>query len=460
MHPNHESRQNQNREHMLSSDRIETALRSDKGSMPAFLLTWFGQVVSLVGSGLTSFALGVWVFEQTKSATLFALIGLSAVVPRVIVSPIAGVLVDRFDRRKIMIFADAGAGISTLFIALMLLSGRMELWHIYLSAAVSALCSAFQTPAYSAAVSLLVPQKHLGRANGLIQFGRAAAEIFAPVLAAKLVLSIQLNGVILIDIATFIFAMMTLMLVRFPELETKTAQLSLATLKAETSFGWRYILARKGLFNLLLFISTANFIWGLVGALIVPMVLSFTNADDLGAIISVAGVGMLVGSLLMTAWGGPKRRVNGVILFELISGFCFMLIGLRPEFWTVAAGAFGAHITIAVVYGSNQTIWQTKVEPENHGRVFAAQQMFASLASPLAYLLAGPLAEKIFEPLMLPGGELSTWLSPLIGAGAGRGIGVMFILMGIVKIIVAASAFLNPQVREVEDRLPDALPNL
>ena len=141
-----------------------------------------------------------------------------------------------------------------------------------------------------------------------------------------------------------------------------------------------------------------NFIWGMVGALIVPMVLNFTTSDKLGAVITIAGTGMLTGSLLMTAWGGPRRRVTGVIFFELLSGICFVLMGLRPEFWLVAVGAFGAHITIAIVFGSNQALWQTKVEPKNQGRVFAAQQMFASLASPLAYLWPGLWQRKFSNP--------------------------------------------------------------
>jgi MFS family permease len=214
-------------------------------------------------------------------------------------------------------------------------------------------------------------------------------------------------------------------------------------------------LPRKGLLNLLFFQVTVNFIWGMVGALIVPMVLYFTTSDQLGAVITIAGTGMLTGSLLMTAWGGPKRKINGVIFFELLSGVCFILMGLRPEFWLVALGAFGAHITIAIVFGSNQALWQTKVEPKNQGRVFAAQQMFASMASPLAYLISGPLAEKIFEPWMAAGSALSQDLGRYIGFGVGRGIGLMFILMGLAKIGVSVLGYLNPRVRLIEDEMPD-----
>ncbi len=425
-----------------------------RGSLPAFLLTWFGQVVSLVGSGLTSFALGVWVYERTGSPTLFAFIGLFAVLPKVVFSPLAGALVDRLDRRRVMILADGGAGLSTLFVAVLLFSGRLELWHIYLSAAVSSLCGTFQWPAYSAAVSQLLPARNLGRANGMIQFGRAAAEIFSPLLAGTLMLSIRLQGVILIDVATFLFAMFTLLLVRFPPLARQVPQPGPAALRADLTFGWRYILQRKGLLNLLYFQVAVNFIWGLVGALIVPMILGFTTADRLGAILTVAGVGMLAGSLVMSAWGGTKRRIVGILAFEALSGLCFLLMGLRPDFLWVAAGAFGAHVTIAIVFGSNQAIWQSRIQLGDQGRVFAAQQMLASLASPLAYLLAGPLAERIFEPRMMPDGAFSSVLGNMMGTGAGRGIGLMFVLMGVAKILVSLLTGLNPRVRRVEDELP------
>jgi hypothetical protein len=167
---------------------------------------------------------------------------------------------------------------------------------------------------------------------------------------------------------------------------------------------------------------------------------------------------MLVGSLIMSVWGGPRRRINGVLVFELLSGACFILIGLQPSFWPVAAGVFGAHATIAIVYGSNQAIWQTKVAPGIQGRVFATQQMIARAASPLAYLLAGPLADRVFEPFMAGGGSLAISLGQVLGSGPGRGIGLLFVLMGLAKIAVSLVGMLNLRVRRVEDDLPDAVP--
>ena len=426
--------------------------------LTAFTTVWLGQCVSVIGSGLTSFALGVWIFEQTGSATQFALIGLFAVLPRVILSPLAGTIVDRWDRRRAMIVSDAGAGFSTLILVLLLFANRLEIWHIYLIVGTSAAFSTVQWPAYTAATTSLVSKENLGRANGMIQFGQAAAEILAPALAGILVQTIRLEGVILTDFATFAFATITLLLVRFPKPQrSTTGESESISLKQEITFGWRYISARQGLLGLLVFFAVINFLWGMVGALITPMILGFTTSDMLGAIISIAGAGMLAGSLVMSIWGGLKRRINGVLYFEFLSGICFLLIGLRPSFWLTALGAFGAHVTIAMVYGSNQAIWQSKIAPDVQGRVFATQQMIAKAASPLAYLLAGPLADNVFEPLLAPTGLLAGNIGQIIGFGPGRGIGLLFLAMGIIKMAVTVIGYAHPRIRFVEDELPDAI---
>lgn len=423
-----------------------------------FLIIWLGQVVSLVGSGLTSFALGVWVFERTGSATQFALIGLAAVLPRVLLSPLAGAIVDRYDRRRVMIFSDVGAGLSTLAVVLLLFTAQLEIWHIYLLAAINAAFGTVQWPAFAATTSLLVSKENLGRANGMVQFGRAASEILAPAMAGVLVGRIRLEGVIFIDVVTFLFAVGTLLLVRFPRPENLAASPPQRTsLWQDLSLGWRYISARPGLVGLLLFFAVVNFLWGMVGALITPMILNWTSSDALGLIISIAGVGMLAGSLIMSVWGGPRRRISGVLNFEMLSGLCFVLMGLRPSFWLVAAGAFGAHVTIAVVYGSNQAIWQSKVDPQVQGRVFATEQMVARAAAPLAYLLAGPLADRIFDPLLALDGPSTSSLGQILGTGPGRGIGLLFVLMGVIKVAITLIARLNPHLCNVEDELPDAV---
>jgi MFS family permease len=398
------------------------------------------------------------VYQTTGSATQFALIAVCTALPRIALSPLAGALVDRWDRRWAMIIGDSGAALGTLAIALLFFSSQLEVWHIYLATAFSSAFSTLQWPAYSAIVPLLVSKEKLGRANGMMQFGRAASEILAPTLAGILILTIQVQGVILIDFATFIFAVATLLIVRVPRPKPSTEhQTGHRSLWHDALYGWTYLKARPGLMGLLIFFAVVNFLWGMLGVLLTPMVLSFTSAGVLGVIISVAGLGMLTGSLVMSAWGGPKRRINGVLGFELFSAVSFILMGLRPSAWLIALGAFTAHLAIAIVFASNQALWQSKVAPGVQGRVFATQQMVAHAAMPLAFLVAGPLADYLFDPLLISGGVLTASVGPFIGIGPGRGIALLIILMGLLKLSVALGGFLNPRIRFVEDDLPDAI---
>jgi DHA3 family macrolide efflux protein-like MFS transporter len=427
-------------------------------SMRIFIVIWFGQLVSLIGSGLTGFALGVWLYQRTGSVTLFALNTLCFILPQMLFSPFAGALVDRWDRRWAMILSDIGAGFSTLFLALLLFSGRLEVWHVYLATAINALFGTFQWPAYSAATTLLVPKKHLGRAGGMVQVGQAVSQLIAPAMAGALLVTIGLEGVILIDFVTFAFAVFTLLLVHIPRPETSAAGAAgKGSLWQEAAFGWKYIAARPGLLGLLIFFSVTNFLWGMINPLLMPMILQMTTADVLGYVASIVGVGMLLGTLVMSAWGGPRRRILGVLGFELIASLLTAVAGLQASIPLITAAGFGILFCMPIINGSSQALWQSKVEPDLQGRVFAVRRMIAMAASPLAYLLVGPLADGVFEPLMAVSGPLAGSIGRVIGTGPGRGSGLMFIVMGILSAGVTVVAYLNPRIRRVEDELPDAI---
>jgi MFS family permease len=423
-----------------------------------FAMIWLGQLVSLVGSGLTSFALGVWVYQTTDSVTAYALIVLCTMAPNILFSPLAGALVDRWDRRQAMILSDTGAGLSTLAVILLLGSGRSELWPIYVATAASSAFSAFQWPAYSAATTLLVPKKHLGRANGMVQLSQAIGYIAPPALAGFLVAKIQVQGVILIDLVTFAFAVLTLLFVRIPRPEPiAEGQAGKSSLLREIAFGWTYLTARPGLLGILIVFAFTNFLLGLVMALFTPMMLSFADADVVGGVTSFGASGMLVGGALMSIWGGPKRRIYGLLGCLLLEGAALFVGGLRPSAPLIAAAAFVFFFGFAISSASSDTIWQSKVAPDVQGRVFATRSAIAMSSMPLAYVLAGPLADEVFEPLLAGGGPLTGSIGRIIGTGQGRGIGLMFILMGALTVLVTIGGLLYPRIRLVEDELPDVI---
>jgi MFS family permease len=425
---------------------------------PTFLLIWSGQFVSLTGSGLTGFALGVWVFQRTGSVTQFALISLFTALPGIVFSPIAGALVDRWDRRWAMILSDTGSGLCTLGIALLLVANRLEVWQIYILMALSSTFSALQWPAYSAATTLLVPKKHLGRASGMVQLGQAVAQIASPMLAGVLLGVIQIEGIILIDFVTFAFALLTLAVVRVPKPElTAEGKAGQGSLLQEAAYGWKYIKARPGLLGLLLLFATTNFTSGIVQVLFTPLVLSFTTTSVLGTIMSIGGLGFLGGSLTMGIWGGPKVKVNGILIFLVLQASVLFAAGFPPQVAILAAAGFIYFFSHPIINGCSQAIWQSKTAPDVQGRVFSVRRMIAWSSLPLAYLTAGPLADRLFEPLMSEGGMLANSIGQIIGTGQGRGVGLLYILLGLVSMLATATAFLYPRLRRVEVELPDVI---
>lgn len=423
-----------------------------------FITIWFGQLVSLIGSGLTNFALGIWVYQRTGSVTQYALISLFTTLPGIVVSPLAGVLVDRWNRRWVMILSDLGAGLSTLFIALLLFAGWLDIWHIYLAIAISSTFSAFQWLAYTAATTLLVPKKHLGRASGMVQAAEAGAQIISPALAGVLIVTLHIQGVILIDFATFIFSVFILLLVRFPKPEmTSKGAAGNDLLLREAVYGWNYITARPGLLGLLIFIAAVNFLTGIVSVLVTPFVLAFTSVATLGSLLSVSGSGMLFGSLIMSIWGGVNRPIYAVLSFTLLSGLCILIVGLRPSIPIFFLTSFLYFFSWPIISASGQVLWQKKVPPDIQGRVFAVRKMLAWAALPFAYLVAGPLADRLFEPLLAVGGPLTGTIGRIIGVGRGYGIALLFVVMGILTVLATIAGYLYPRLRLVEDELPDAI---
>jgi len=426
--------------------------------MRTFFVVWIGQLISVVGSNLTGFGLAIWMYLETDSVTLLALIMLATTLPGIVIGPLAGAFVDRLDRRKVMLIGDSSAGTATLVVVLLLLTDQLELWHIYLMATIVSVANSFQEPAYTASVPLLVPKKHLGRANGLVQMGQAMGALVAPILAGVLVAATGLGGVLLADVATFAVAVSTLALVRIPRPEAAPSRSE--RLWGQVAEGWRWLQARGGLFAFLLVAAGINFLLGFMNVLYIPLLLSFTDEVMLGTALTVLGAGMLVGSLVMGVWGGPKRRVRGMLAGIVVGGLLVATMGFDDSVFLVTAAAFVLMVTVAVVNGTSQVLWQVKVPPELQGRTFSVRRMLAQIAIPVSYLSAGPLADGVFEPLLAAGGGLAGSVGSVIGTGPGRGIGFMFVLMGLGTVLLAVLAYFIPSIRNLEDELPDMVPEV
>jgi DHA3 family macrolide efflux protein-like MFS transporter len=427
--------------------------------MRAFWIIWAGQVVSLLGTSMTNFGLTIWAYEQTGEATALALIGFFFVTPMVILSPTAGAIVDRSNRKLMMMLSDLAAGLTTIVQLVLLATGNLEIWHLYITAAVAGTFQTFQWPAFSAAITLMLPKEQYGRANGLMQLAGAASGVFAPLLAGALLSVIDLTGIMTIDVVTFSFAIGALLFVFIPQPERSEAgRKAEGGLWQESIYGFRHILRRPSLLGLQLVFMVGNLFAGLGFTLMAPMILARTGNNELifGSVNSAGAIGGVVGGLAMCAWGGPKRRVLGVLGGWLLFGLLGeSLLGLGQSLPIWLAAAFAGAFFGPIIDASNQAIWQAKVEPDVQGRVFGVRRMIAWAISPLARLIAGPLADKVFEPAMLQGGGLAGTFGWLVGTGEGAGMSLILVLCGIGVALVAVAGYASRVVRNAEDILPD-----
>jgi DHA3 family macrolide efflux protein-like MFS transporter len=433
----------------------------------AFLLVWCGQLISVLGSGLSGFALSLWVYRETNSAMAMASVQVAYTLPFLLVSPLAGALVDRYNRKLMMAVSDAIAAIGTIGLLAASATCGLQLWMYLTAAALAGLGNSFQWPAYSAAISVMVPKEQYGRANGLMSLVETGPGVIAPILAGALLPFLGLTGILALDLATFIFALIALFAVEIPSPPRSSIGEAVAgqSLFRDSLFGFRYIFAQPGLLGLQLCFLVVNLFSGVSFTLIAPGILAYTgqNAIVLGSVNSALALGGLAGALLMSAWGGFKRRVVGVAVGCASIGIGLVAFGFGRGlvFWSVAGIA--ACLTGPLANASSQAIWQAKVPADIQGRVFSARRLISWFTTPLSPFLAGFLADRVFEPFMggvgaPTGSKAPALLATLFGSGPGAGMSLIISIGGLLCVAASCAIAVLPRVRNVEDEEPRALP--
>ncbi|MBW4534881.1 MAG: MFS transporter [Pleurocapsa minor HA4230-MV1] len=428
--------------------------------MQTFLIVWVGQVVSLLGTKLTEFALGFWILDQTYqdtgTITQFALTILFMYLPKVIISPLAGVLVDRWNRRFAMIMSDLGTGLVTIAILALVWTNHLAVWQIYLALIVSSSLNAFQQPAYTASIAQLVPKNNLIRANGMVQASFAIAKIASPAIAGLLLHRFGLKTILCIDISTFAIAILTLISVKFPDFKrSKKSNKVVNQVISDAVAGWNYIVLRPGLLRLVCFIAISYFTMGMIEVVLWPLLYQPGSTTQLGFVLSVGGCGMLLGSVLMSVWSGPRNRVKAIICFVGLQGLIVLIGGLKISPVILALGIFGYLFSQPIIVSCNQAIWQSKVPSRLQGRVFALQQTLERSLAICAYLLAGPLVDNVLNPLMAEGGIIAQMIGKVINTGMGQGVTLLLVILGVINLVVVAIAYREPRLRYLEQELPD-----
>lgn len=402
--------------------------------MRHFTVLWLGQVISLLGSGMTWFAFTLWAWQKTEQASTLATISFFAFLPTVLLTPIAGTFVDRWNRKLVMLFSDLGAALGTLAALLLFLADKLEIWHVYIISLLAGFFTAFQYPAYNAAVATMLPKDQYMRAEGMLGLAPAISTVFAPLLAAVLLPRISITGIMTLDLLTFSAAFTSLLLVRVPQPAASQAGIqSRGSFWQETGFGFRYIRQRASLRGLVILFMAANFFLATGATLMAPLILSHTGNSEtaLASVQSVGAVGGLVGGAALSLWGGPKRRIHSVLLGG--AGACLLGItwlGLGTTLFLWAIGSFFFSFFEPFVEGGNLALWLSKVEADVQGRVFSARHLLVQIP----YLFG-----------VFASGYLADWL----------GLSFMLVLAGLAGLTVFLFGYGVSAIRQAEILLPD-----
>ncbi|GGP09343.1 amino acid adenylation domain-containing protein [Nonomuraea glycinis] len=441
--------------HDVSNADAPTAPSGPQPGIPRFLAVVLSQLISIMGTALTEFAVPLWIYTTTGSVAQFALMAVVGLVPGLLTAPIAGAIIDRTSRRRVMLTADAAAFTIQLAFGMLLWTGNLSVTMIYPLLGCLSVALTFQRLAYFSAVPQIVPKRYLGHAVGIMQLSNGTTQLLVPIFAVGLLAGIGLGGILILDVASYAIAIVILLMVKFPATMPWRRRESI---KAEILGGLRYSLGHRGFVGMLLFFVVLNVFLSPLLLMFSPLVLSFAGLADVGRISFLAGVGTFAGALIMIVWGGPRRlRLRGVLLCTLALGVFCVVTGMRADLTVIAIGVCGMTAWLTLLNGIYTTIVQVKVPQRFHGRVFAMNTLIAWSTLPVGFGLVAPYAAAVLDPLLLDNGALAPTVGALIGTGPGRGIGFMYLLFGAAILVITLVAMRIPALARFDQEVPDAI---
>ena len=418
----------------------------------SFLLLWGSQTISQLGTAMTDYAVIIWVYSQRGTASSVTLLMVCTFLPTIFFRFLAGSVVDRQNKKRIMLIADLLAACGTLAVFVLHSADVLQIWHLYVINFLLSFMNAFQEPASFVAVSLMVPKEHYARAGGLQGFSGAAVSILAPALGALLLACGGLELVLIADLSTFAVAFLVLLfLIRIPEGKQQATENE--PFSKTCLAGIRYLKDHTAILRITLFLAVINFLAKLGNdGMLSPFILGRTgnNQSVLGLVESFTALGVLAGSLLATLMKPAKKRTRLIFIATgfVFAGNIFQSLTSRPWLW--CAATFGSYLMAAVMNVNLDTLMREKVPMEMQGRVFSAKSTLQNFTIPPALLLGGLLADTVFEPFMTTDSPVQQVLSGFFGTGKGAGIGLMFFIIGIAGMLISFTRLKKPVYRELE----------
>lgn len=425
----------------------------------AFYLIVITQTLSLIGSRLTAVGMGIWVFQNTGNATPVLLTAFFAELPGMLAGSLAGVLVDRWDRRKVMILSDSGQALGSLLLVVSLASGQFQVWHLYLVSFIQGVFGTFQHPAEDAAMTMLVPENQWDRGNAIRQMAFPLAGVVATSLAGLFFVWIGINGIIMIDLASFLVAVTAVLLVVIPKPERSVEGLAASgNWWRELKAGLRYFVQRRQLLVLVLYLTFINFLLNGPLSLDIPYLLSKTADEKItGSLMGLMSLGAFMGAVLIALRGKIHRRVITMLGGLLISALMFLVLGTSNRPWMLGASLFLLMIPLPVMNTLVISLLQAKTPPDMQGRIFSTFWQLGYLGSTASFLLTGQLVDQWLEPMVGTAGW-KFWI-PLVGDQPGSGMGLLLVGTGLLMLISTVIMLAMRPIRTMEQFLPDYLVN-
>ena len=418
-----------------------------------FLLLWGSQAVSALGTAMTEYALVIWAYQQVGTAASVTTLTLCSFLPTILFRFIAGAMADRWDKKRIMLFADVFAACGTAAVFALYALGQLRVWHLYIINILLSFMNAFQAPASFAATSMLVPEKHYARAGGMQGISGAVISILSPALGSVLLAFGGMRVVLAFDLISFAVAFIVLLLwIRIPQMPYAEREKDETFLRSCLA-GMRYLKEHRALLAITLFIAVTNFLAKLGNdGMLAPFVLARTGNQQqaLGMVQSAVSIGLLAGSLLVTVMKPVKHKTRLIFLAYALIFSGNVVQSLSRQVWVWAAAAFTTYLMAAVMNANLTVVIRTCVPIEMHGRVFSAKDTLQNCTIPLSLAIGGMLADRVFEPFMAADSPLRSLLAPIFGTGGGAGIAVMFFIVGCLGAVISLRQLKRPLYRELE----------
>lgn len=426
-------------------------------SLKDFLILWSGQSLSQLGSSMTSFTLIIWAYEKQGTVMSIALLSVFSYIPYVLVSLFAGVIVDKFQKKKIMIICDTIAAICSFCVLIMVLTDALQVWHLFVINSITGFMNAFQSPASKVAITLIVPKEYYGRTSGLRSLSESIVSIFHPILATMIISFFGITVVIVVDLLTFVIAFFTLLFfVKIPSTSTVGIQnLSKSNFISETFKGFTYLKDNRGFLYLMLFMATINLMAAIaLYSILPPMILCRTSSNEqiLGIVMSAAGVGGIVGSLLVSIIRAPKSNIKTIFMSAALSfllGDIFFGVGRNSFVWVFAA--FAGSLPIPFLNAAENSLLHSKIPTNMQGRIFSIRGTFQFVTLPIGYLIGGFLSDRVFEPLMVNSEQARHIFGSIVGVGRGSGMALIFVFTGILGFVLSMLSYKSKHIKLLDD---------